>query len=100
MTWSRWTSSTAVVAALFLGGIAVASESPTQHQHDANSPSDVMMEQCMGAEGHRAAGEMMDRMHGAGTHERMHGTMDQMMMGMMGMMGGSMGRGGMMGPDR
>lgn len=100
MSWSRWTSSTVAVVALFVGGMAAAGESPTQHQHNANSPSDVMMEQCMGPEGHRAAAETMDRMHGAGTHERMHGMMDQMMTGMMGMMGGSMGRGGVLGPGR
>ena len=99
MGWFRWMSSAVVVAGLLLSGIAIAGESPTERQHDSNSPSDVMMERCMGAEGHKAAGEMMDRMHGEGTHERMHRTMDQMM-GMMGMMGGSMGRGGMMGPDR
>jgi len=54
-----------------------------------------MMEQCVGAEGHKAAGEMMDRMHGEGTHERMHGMMDNMMG-----MGSMMGNGRMMGSGR
>lgn len=102
MRWYGGAATAAVVGGLLLSGMVIAGEAPTQHQHDTNSPSGAMMEQCMGAAGHKAAGEMMDQMHGEGTHDRMHGMMDHMMsmMGMMGQMGGPMGRGGMMGSSR
>ena len=59
-----------------------------RHPVDPNSPSDVMMEACttagMGPEGHTIAGQMIDQMHGEGTHHKMHNFMDQMMATMMG----------------
>ncbi len=44
--------------------MAIAAEAPTQDQHNRNSPSEAMMERCMGAEGHMAVGEMMDQVRG------------------------------------
>lgn len=100
MVRSRWLSGLVVATALMASGAAIGGEPPDTHQHDPNSPSDTMMEQCMGAERHRVAGEVIDRMHGEGAHDRMHQSMDRMM-GMMGMMGGGNtmgGQGGMMQP--
>lgn len=94
----RWLSGLVVATALIASGAAIGGEPPDTHQHDPHSPSDIMMEQCMGAERHRVAGEMIDRMHGEGAQERMqHQSMDRMM----GMMGGGNtmgGQGGMMQP--
>lgn len=46
----------------------------------------------MGPQDHTIAGRMRDKMHGEGTHHRMHQLMDRMMMGRIGnMMLGTMG---------
>ena len=58
-----------------------------RHKVDPSSPSDVMMEECLGPEGHTIMGRMIDEMHGEGAHHRMHKFMDNMMRGgMMSMM--------------
>ncbi len=91
----RWVSGVAVITSLVVSGGVLAGELGAKHRHgSASSPSELMMEQCMGAEGHKMAAEMMDRMHGEGAHGRMHRTMNHMMT-MMGMMGAPMGRGAM-----
>lgn len=107
---------TVALGAALLGalavGYAVAHEAGERHAPDPNSSSDLMMERCLGPEGHTQAGRMIDQMHGEGAHHGMHQLMDQMMRGrMMGsgaegrssrmgrgmmapaMMGGMMGRG-------
>ena len=94
-----WATTVVLGAALFGAlavGYAVAHEAGERHAPDPNSPSDLMMEQCLGPEGHTQVGRMIDQMHGEGAHHRMHQFMDQMMLG--GMAGG--GRPGRMGPGQ
>ncbi len=85
-------AATIVFGAALLGALAVgyamAHEAGERHAPDPDSPSDLMMEQCFGPEGHTQVGRMIDQTHGEEAHHRMHQVMDQMMRG------GMMGRGG------
>ena len=86
----------AAVAGALTIGYALAHEAGQQHAPDPNSPSDVMMEQCLGPEGHTQVGGTIDQMHGEGAHHRVHRFVDEMSGGMMG--GGAGARPGRMGP--